>query len=66
MQFSKGQSHEIFASVFVRIVTSVGDLDPDPKDPHDFAGSGSVIFSTDPDQDEDLNLAHFHHPSTSP
>ena len=27
---------------------SVGD--PDPKDQHHFAGSGSIIFSTDPDR----------------
>ena len=36
--------------------------DPDPKDPHHFAGS--IIFSMDPDPDPDQNLAHFHHLST--
>ena len=39
--------------------TSVGD--PDPNDPHNFARSGSIIFSKYPDPDPDLNLAHFHH-----
>ena len=43
-----------------RVKCSVGD--PDPKDPHHFAGSGSITFSTDPDPDSDLNLAYFPHP----
>ena len=38
--------------------------DPDPKDLHHFAGSGSIIFSMDPDPDQ--NLAHFHHLSPPP
>ena len=44
----------------------VGDPDPNPKDPHNFARSGSIIFSIYPDPDPDLNLAHFHHASPSP
>ena len=41
--------------------------DPDPKDLHHFAGpgSGSIIFSMDPDLDPDLNLAHHHSPPSS-
>ena len=35
---------------------SVADLNP--KDPHHFARSGSATFSTDPDPDQDMNLAH--------
>ena len=38
--------------------SSVGDTDP-----HNFVRSGSVKFSTDPDPDSDLNLAHFPHSS---
>ena len=39
--------------------------DPDLKDTHHFAGSGSIIFfmNPDPDPDPDLNLAH---PTTTP
>ena len=33
-------------------------------DPHHFAGSGSMIFSMDPDPNPDLNMAH--HPSSPP
>ena len=33
----------------VTLKSSVADLDPDPKDPHHFAGTGSMIFSMDPD-----------------
>ena len=29
--------------------SSVAALDPDPKDLHHFSGSGSIIFSMDPD-----------------
>ena len=35
---------------------SVADLNP--KDPHHFARSGFDTFSTDPDQDQDMSLAH--------
>ena len=35
-------------------------VDPNPKDPNQFFGSGSKIFSTDPNPD--LNLAHRNHP----
>ena len=48
--------------------SSIADLDPDPKDPHHFAGSESrsIIFfmdlDPDPDPDPDLNLAHCHSP----
>ena len=39
------------------IAISVGDPDPGAKkDPHHFAGSGSEIFSTDPDPNLKLNL----------
>ena len=31
-------------------------VDPDPKDPHQFAGSGTKILSTDPDSDLKLQL----------
>ena len=44
------------------LLSSVAD--PDPKNPHHFAGSGSILFfmDPDPDPDPDLNLAHHHSP----
>ena len=36
--------------------SSVADPDPDPKYPHHFAGSGSIIFSMYPDPDPDQKL----------
>ena len=52
-------------AVFIWAKTSVADPEPDPKDPHHFAGSGSIIFFMDPDPDPDLNLAHHHSPPPS-
>ena len=45
--------------------SGVGDPHPDPKNPHHFVGSGSIILSTDPDPDPDSDMklqytvAHF-------
>ena len=50
--------HSAYTVQYTLVYISVAD--PDPKDPHNFAGSGSIIFSIDPDPD--LNLTNFSPP----
>ena len=49
-------------NIFRKLDVWYSVVDPDPKDPHHFAGYGSIIFSMDPN----LNLAHFHHSAPLP
>ena len=52
----------------LQLKSCVAGPDSDPKDPHNFGGSGSIIFSKDldpnpnPDPNSDLEIAHFPHP----
>ena len=64
---ARSKSSRSFAGinfVFAAVLQNA-DPAPDPNDPHHFAGSGSIIFSMDPDPyldpDPDHNLALFHH-----
>ena len=57
-------NHRIIETKFLTYKVKNSVADPDPKDPHHFAGSGSLIFSTDPDPkpDPDLNEKSAHIP----
>ena len=69
LQFCKGCCESLLNTLQNCVKTSVAD--PDPKDPHHFAGSGSIKFSMDPDVPHPTSitpplLPHPSPPSPSP